>query len=392
MSFTKLFNIVDDKTQSLIKNLSSGYIEVPYLIEEIIKLLEDEHPLSDFILEINKKHLCSLIEMYFTDCWELYAEDIPFDKLLNYGKIEVYKVNAYNGIRYATEKEVKQGIKGLIPEYIYPAGEGAYKTLCLLYWSFTGRNYYLRQSGVNVDFKYEGGKLMTSFYEIIQNSFADLQNMIRFVSIEENVNSAVKKFKKFQKTNGYKYATYERDEIDEDVSVKQLLLNIYDFFPRSSIVPEYRKALAMVIKHRSGKMLSPLEVSELRSIYDKFAMDSTMTLTKKANLSQAEKLKNLCNTILEGKSVGKISEKHFAFVIIPTLAKYNYSKCSPKQYSYLEEAMAIINGTKVDTKNPKPETKAANTTEIVSEDDIDSSLSSISNMIGQGLFGDEDDD
>lgn len=389
MSFTKLFNIVDEKTQSLIKNLSSGYIEVPYLIEEILKLLEDSHPLSDLILEINKKHLCKLIEQYFTDCWEIYAEDIPFDKLLNYGRIEVYKVNAYNGLRYATEKEVKQGIKGLIPEHIYPAGEEAYKNLCLMYWTFTGRNYYLRQSGVSIDFKYEGGKLMTSFYEIIQKSFADLQNMIRYVSINENIELALKKIKKMQKTNGYKYATYEKDEIEEDVSVKQLLLNIYDFFPRQSNVPEYRKALALVLKHRSGKMLSPLEISELRTIYDKFAMDSTMTLTKKANLSYAEKIKSMCDEIMKGKEIGKISEKHFAFVIIPTLVKFNY-KCSPKQLAILEDALDIIKGIKVDEKNKPKETDGAKT-EIISEDDVDSSLSSISDMIGQGLFGEDDD-
>ena len=390
MSFTKLFTIVDEKTQSLIKNLSSGYIEVPYLIGEILKLLEDDHPLSDFILEINKKHLCKLIEQYFTDCWELYAEDIPFDKLLNYGKIEVYKIDAYNGLRYATEKEVKQGIKGLIPEHIYPAGEEAYNKLCLLYWTFTGRNYYLRQSGVDIDFRYEGGKLMTSFYEIIQKSFASLQEMIKYVSVEENISSAIKKIKKMQKTNGYKYATYERDEINEDVSVKQLLLNIYDFFPRSSPVPEYRKALALVLKHRSGKTLSPLEISELRTIYDKFAMDSTMTLTKKSNVSQTEKIKNMCDSILKGKEIGKISEKHFAFVIIPTITKFNY-KCSPKQFAILEDAMAIINGTKVDERNkPSGKNEAASATAIISDEEVDSSLSSISDMIGQGLFGDND--
>ena len=386
MSFTKLFSIVDEKTQSLIKNLSSGYIDVTYLIEEILKLLEDSHPLSDLILEINKKHLCTLIEQYFTDCWELYAEDIPFDKLLNYGKIEVYKVNAYNGLRYATEKEVKQGIKGLIPEHIYPAGEEAYQKLCLMYWTFTGRNYYLRQSGVNIDFKYEGGKLMTSFYEIIQKSFVALQDMIRFVSVSENLELAIKKIKKMQKTNGYKYATYERDEIEEDVSVKQLLLNIYDFFPRQSPVPEYRKALALVLKHRSGKMLSPLEISELRTTYDKFAMDSTMTLTKKSNVLQTEKIKGMCDSIMKGKEVGKISEKHFAFVIIPTLAKCNYSKCSPKQFAVLEDAVAGVG----ERNKPVGKVVDNNITEIISEDDVDSSLSSMSNMIGNGLFGDDD--
>ena len=40
MSHTKLFSLLENdlKLQSLVKNLASGYIEVPYIIEQTLKI------------------------------------------------------------------------------------------------------------------------------------------------------------------------------------------------------------------------------------------------------------------------------------------------------------------------------------------------------------------
>ena len=134
MSYNKLFKLLEDNTRmtSFISNISSGYMEVPYIMSETLKILEDDNPFFGIISDSNKKSLCIMLDQYFTDCWGLFIEDLKLDKCLSYGKIEIYKIAAANGLRYATVNEVAQGIKGLIGEYIYPAGEEEYKKLCLL--------------------------------------------------------------------------------------------------------------------------------------------------------------------------------------------------------------------------------------------------------------------
>ena len=57
---------------------------------------------------------------------------------------------AHNGIRFATANEVKQGVKGLIPEFIFPAGENEYKLMCLLQWTFCGTPFFFRNAGYKI--------------------------------------------------------------------------------------------------------------------------------------------------------------------------------------------------------------------------------------------------
>lgn len=387
MGYNKLFSLLEDseadnKIKSMICNLSSGYMEIPYLMTETLKVLEDEHPYSGIIPDKNKKALCFMLSGYFGSCWGEYIEDLDLSKLLKYGKVEIYKIDAANGFRYATEKEVASGIKGLIGENIYPAGEQAYKNLCLLNWTFTGINYYFRQAGYELKYSNDG-QVTTSFYEMVQMSALDLKNLFNWIASDE-YELALKKIKKFQKSKGYKYASSEKDEIIEDITIKQLVYNVYNTFPRNSSNANYRKALSLAIKSIvNKKTLTPLEVSKLREIYDEFAMDRNRSDTKEDKSN--ESLKRECELLLKEKDSGKINKKHFAYVIIDTLKKNNYAKCSPKQYSIIEDALAQLN------LNSNPEVKDGqdtNKTEIITESDVDLSLTSLSDAIGNGLFDD----
>ena len=59
MGYTKLFNILGDnqKLKSLITNVSSGYMELPYIINSTLSLLDDESPFLNLISDNNKKAL-----------------------------------------------------------------------------------------------------------------------------------------------------------------------------------------------------------------------------------------------------------------------------------------------------------------------------------------------
>lgn len=389
MSYNKLFKLLEDNTRmtSFISNISSGYMEIPYIMSETLKILEDDNPFFGIISDSNKKSLCIMMDQYFTDCWGLFIEDLKLDKCLNYGKIEIYKVAAANGLRYATVNEVAQGIKGLIGEYIYPAGEEEYKKLCLLQWSFTGISYYFRQAGYKLDYD-SNGKVINSFYEMIQMCAYQLKELFDWVSVKENLDKALNRIKKMQKSKGYKYASYEKDEITEDITIKQLVMNIYKVFPRNSSNPDYRKALALALKSYKGKQqLTPLEVSQLRDIYDKHALD--INRDKKAAASVNTDVKEKCELLLAERFKGKINQKHFAYTIIETLKRNNYTSCSPKQYAVIEEAYMIV--TKANNNGNKVENNTSAKTEVISDDDINESLASY-NLSGGELFDDGDDE
>lgn len=385
MGYNKLIEIIKDdvKLTSFITNISSGYLDIPYIMEETLKVLDDDSPMFNLISESNKKALCIMMDMYFTDCWALYIEDTPLDKLLQYGKIEVYKVEAANGLRYATINEVAQGIKGLIGEYIYPAGEDEYKKLCLLYWTFTGKSYYYRQAGFELNYN-NNGKVTTPFYLMVQNCALQLKELFKWVSMKDEVAKAIKKMDKMKKNKGYKYASFEKDEITEDVTIKQLVYNIYKIFPRNSPNVEYRKALALALKYyKDKKQLSPLEISMLRETYDKHAIDKNRN--QQIDDGSSAELKETCELLLRERYSGKIDSNDFAYKIIETLKKNNYNKCSIKQYEFLDKALKLINR---DTKEEKEEN---NKTEVISDTEIDSSLESLSDAIGNGLFEDDED-
>lgn len=373
MGYNKLFNIIkcDDKTKNLIANISKME-NTPYILSEVMSILDDNSELFNSIGDKDKEQFVNLIKLYFENCFEYWLDFKDIEKAIKYGKIKIYKVEAANGLRFATVNEIEQGVSGLLGEYIYPAGENEFKMLSLLMWTFTGISYYFRCAGYSLSYN-KDSKVIETFCEMIAMCVHDLKKMIVWLSNEEKVDKALRIMNKFKKTKGYKYASFERDEITEDISIKQLIHNIDKEFPRNSTNNLYRKAIALVIKtNRDNQRLEPLEVAELRRIYRMYLSERTI---KKSNENKTnEELKSMCERILSERDSGKIDPKHFAYVIIDTLKKKNYSKCSDKQYRFIADAINILDNN-ID-----------NSTEVITDIDIDSSLSDLSNAIGLGIF------
>lgn len=377
MSIDNTLKLIDDNKRlcTSIKNIYELPYEIPYLMDEVLKLLDDDC-MDKSVTDKDKVSMCYMLDMYFGTCYHEFNADLKLDKLLNYGKIEIYKVEAVNGIRYATEKEVLHGVKGLIPENIYPAGEDTFKLLCLLQWTFCGRSYYLRNAGYKLNYD-TNGKVLKSSVEMFNMCALQLKELIDWLKNRDKLEKAIRIISKVKKAGGYKYASYESDEIEETVTVKQLIYNIVNTFPRESSNPEYRRALALALsKHRGNKVLTPYELSQLRRIYENYALDKDRAkLIEKSSSGQRDKLKEECETILRNRD--KLNPKDFVFKIIETLTRYGYSRCSPKQHKFIEEALDKINNTDTETKSK---------TEVISDDDIDASLEDMYDALNSGMF------
>lgn len=284
-----------------------------------------------------------------------------------------------------------QGVEGLIAENIYPAGENEFKLLSLLQWTFTGKNIYFRDAGYKLTYR-DSKEPVETTYDMITISANQLIEMFKWCSDSDKVDSAVKKLKKAAKSKGFKYASYERDEIEETVTIKQLVYNLDKTLPRRSDNIKYRRALAIVIKGKKGlSYLTPMEVSFLREIYHQRAYEKDA-----AKPYVDETLKNECEQILKERYKGVINQDHFVYKIIETLKKKNYTVCSAKQYSIINDALSIIN------KDKEKEDENKKKSIILGEDDIDKSLgqedtmmkslAGISDALGSGSLFEEDEE
>lgn len=392
MTFNKLFEVVEENTQvkSIISNVSYGIMDTPFLMNKTVEMLADDSPYLNIISDENKQALVNMLIMYFNNCWGLYVEDYELDKLLKFGKIEVYKVDAPNGLRYATATEVAQGIKGLIGEYIYPATEENYKRLCLLQWTFSGVNYFFREAGFKLTYD-NTGKPKETLYQMIQMSSQQLVDLFKWSSIQDNIDKTLNQIKKMKKNKGFKYASYEKDEIEESISIKQLIYNIDKTFPRNSTDIDYRKAIALIIKAKKNiRSITPLEISFLRKAYDKKAMERSNGKV----VEESNKLRDECELILNERTSGKIDPNHFAYKIISTLKNSGYKKCSVKQYDIIKDALNIISNyeeKKQETEDNKAEQLILDDTcidNVVDATDT-SVLTDISDALGRGLFDDD---
>lgn len=348
----QFFNFIDEYTDN----------DVPYICVEIGKLLDDNGCLF-LINDDDKKLYARLARVTLDKLFDPECSRISLDNVIPYGKVETYKVSAAYGLRPATVSEVNNGVEALIPEQVYPAGEETYRLLCLMYWALTGRSWYYRQAGFNLQYNKDTGKVETSITDMIKDCLDEYISMLKFVCDIDKYDKAIKIIKKF-KRNGFKYAEYAKDEITEEISVKQLVKYIDEKFPRKSDDRDFRRAIALVIKTNvNNERLSPMEIAELRRTYKKFLSNKQNYEKKTVN----EDAKAQCDILLKNRAI--LGVDHFVYKIVSTFQKHNYIvNPSEKQQRIIDEALE-----KIEAEQAKQAEKA-NKAAVISEDDIDKDL------------------
>lgn len=404
MSHTKWFSIVKEKTKTnpkdsklitILGNLECLGSEQPYLISETFNMLDDDSPLYGLIPDINKLALAKMIRAYFNTCWTLYLDVDKYVSLTKYSRLDSYSIDADKGVRLATENEIKQGVRGLQRKDVYPAGEDYNKLINLLVWTMTGNTFYFRRAGFKNNFNSEG-KVTDNLYQMITMCCNELNLLFDFVADENKFTKLTRIVEKSKKTGGIKYATYASDEINENISVKQLINNVKLNFPRNSSDKSIRKAIALSLKYTNNKSLTPMEISYIRGVYSYYLNNTDMIKAKdynKAKENEDTELKKKCDLIVRERYRGIIDSNHFVYKIIDTLRKYNFSKCSNNQYAIIEEALRIINTTAKNNNVDKEKMReneelSRNAVGVLSDDDLDN-YESLSDFIGDGEIEEE---
>lgn len=374
--------IADNQNLStLITNLTNGGFGTPYIMQSTLEILDDTDATFKIIPDGNKIALCNMLNMYFKTCYFEYIDTKlkNYEKLVEFAKVKLYEVDAACGKRSATVNEIAQGVKGLVAKDIYTVDEDKYKLLCLLQWTFTGKPYYFKQAGYTLEYD-SNGEVTTLFYSMVFMCSKQLLELFKWVGTDD-FDSCIKKIKKFKAGGGLKYATYEVDEITEEITIKQLVQNIHSKFPRNSDNIKYRRALALSIKYDKKlkygtKYIEPLDIAFMRQVYDEY-IQSLVDVSQRDTMIY---IKEKCEKLLNDRYSGLINQEHFVYKIIPNLQKNNYTKVSVKQLRIIDDAYGVLESAK--------EKLNTNYEAVIDEDEIDNSLQVLSDAIGNGLFED----
>ena len=355
------------------------------LLSDIIAFLDDDNMYMKNVSDKNKISLVSLMKQYYIACGDLFIVDSKLDKLVAVAKQEIYSIEATSGVRIATKSEVENGATGLVVTEKCLLTLEKYKLLNLLMWTITGRLSYFRQAGFEYKYDKETG-LTDTIYDLIVRSGADIKNMINWVEKKREFDSDIHSLKQALKSGKYKYPDYAADEVKVDITIKQLLFYLSNNLPRKSTNQRYRDALYLVIKEQENKYfkLTPGNISFMRGVYSELSSgagkaDSTDDETNSA-------LRDECENLLKGKSAGLIKGDHFAFTIISTLQRYNYSKCTKKQYDIIREATLKISDKGAEDKETKEAFEASQVIFDIDAEIAGVSLVDISNALGSGKF------
>ena len=395
LNFTIITKLLgeDIKSISLIKNIASNSIESGFLMKETTRLLMDSNILSNSIKDSNKIALAKMLSTYFDTCYDEVIKVKGLEQLVKFAKLENYKVESLNGLRYATTNEITQGVRGLKAEIQYPLGEDIYKKLCLLAWTVSGNNYFYKEAGFNVE--YENGKVKTTVYDMIVTTATSLIELFDWIKNKKEFKEYIKTLRAIKKNGGgHKYSTYAEDEITEEISLKQLVYFINKEFEKGSNDKEYRLALHLAIKGKKNlQYLTPMEICFMRVQYDRH-LEEYKTNTKLINTNF--ELKNKCERLLEARKCRKINQDHFAFKIIKTLGSNGYKSCSQKQLAIIDSALQeyekelkkvqIIdystnkNVVKDNENNTDDVSNNSNNDEFVSDDYFDTMIPDIPNL------------
>ena len=195
------------------------------------------------------------------------------------------------------------------------------------------------------------------------------------------------KMKKASKYKKYTYPEYAMDEVTEDLSVNALIAKILAVFIQGCADNDFRRAIALSVKGKENpKILTPREISFLRSTYDRYQLESKTGQIKlsdagKERVERIELIKDKCESLKKAAEDKLIDKKAFVFKIIDTLESCNYRYCSSKQEKLLDEA---INEVKESQKTVSDKDKPV----VVSEFDIDALTSPITDGSVDSIFSD----
>ena len=333
----------DEKLHKFMIGTEGSVLRLPVLITETLEMLADDSPLRSVITDANKVALCTMCRSVHTKLASItmFDDDKKIKTLCGYSKKDIYYIEALNGNRIATKREVEDGVEGLYAKPTYVAGEKAADMLHVIMWIISGDAIYLYRNGdTNIQFG-EDGKVSTPVYTLIYRYAEKITQATEYYDSDE-YKKAVKIIQKFQKTASKLYKDIESDEVTAPISKEQLVKDILDRFPRGSSNINYRKAVSLALAYeRNTRWVTPAGIAFMREqhrLYGETLGDYESTD------STSDRIEEMCNELERLRYSKMIDPNHFVYKIIATIKKKRYKNVSSKQKDIIIEAYNKVKG------------------------------------------------
>lgn len=357
----------EDESDKKVRSYILYPMDDPSLIGMLKDILDDDSSYKSILSDSVKKSLIRLLRRYISACSIAFQSKARIERLLKYAKSEIYYITTVNGKRVATVSEINNGAIGLelqskdiIPDHIR-------KRLYVLLWTLTGNPKHFISAGNKLDFK-DKQWVVKSDYEMIKQCADSLNEMISaFEQDPDWFESTMFRLNAQYKLGTYKYPQSASDEVTCNDTVKTMLFRLKRGLQEVGFVDDkvVRRAYTLVNRYyEEPYKLKPLDISLLREVYNKiqdgtYTQKPVQTPNQKQDTERVE-LREQCREIEMGVSANKLSKNHFALKIIETIRKTNYSKCSDKQRSILDDAIRIIKAHEISNTNSSNKVNASN--------------------------------
>lgn len=337
LSTLKAFICTSEDEKCFVENIASSSVNRPALIDKILNILDDEMPYIRNMATDKAKALFRLLLEYYNKCFGYYIdfciEKPRLDELMEYSIKTVYKVQASNGIRIATVKEVESGVAELIPEDKHVLSEDEESAIYMLLWTFTGMLRYYKAAGLN--YTYIDNELVETDYQLILRAGDKLRSMVDLLSDTNRYNKVVNTLKLSKKTFKYPYPAFADDEIHPDISAKQVFFICKTQIVGKGLTENQQMAKRIVTRlNKGGKEteMKPYEVAIMRRAYAEIQRGEVVD-----TMSQLDPIiKELCDKIEAGKKSGLLTASDIGVKIVGTIQKTG--RCTARQLEFLRQS------------------------------------------------------
>lgn len=376
-SLLRAFARSDEEAKKIDAILSSN-IDKPVLMTNILDIVEDESYYSMNLASDKLQALYRLLIAYYDSCFALYVDycisSPKLENLLEHNEYIVYHVSAENGNRVATKSEVENGVEELEPDISKAVDDNTMRCLNILMWTFTGMLRYYRSAGLECTYK--NGELQESNYQLILRAGHALKELVEWAGTEGSYHSAIESLKAFKRKKPYKYPVYADDEIEPDISVKQLEYICSNKILGGGLTDNQKYVVSVLRKAKNKKLnykLKPIDISIMRKAYSEIQRGEVVDTIGKLDPA----IQELCNVIEEGVKAGLIPKSDIGVKIVGTVRKTG--RCSPKQLECMRRTEEKLESQPSKSVTVKGGVQQGNKA-------ISSKLTSIYDALGSGGF------
>lgn len=367
----------DDR--EFLDSLAKNSMTMPYLVEKTLQIINDSNR------AISPKYRVSFFNMckeYFKACFVAYldqsAPSNKLERLISGATSTTYYTTTINTDRVATANEVKNGIAELRPVVTHNVEPNVVQLLNIMLWSFNGLVRYYTRAGLEVHYDEQG--LVESHYQLLLNGMNKIKELVDWMNIPGNYDKTIAVLRASLKAErNYKYPTFASDEIQPDISVKQVIYKCKSGIRGRGASDTQFKALQILGKMQRNTRASPSpgEISILRQAYAEIESG----LVNPSGVELPSDVEEVCKFIEDALERGYISEQDFAVRVERTVRQR--IKCSDKQLGVLLNARERIAKR---MNNNKTDEDSKNKTDDSADDSGSTELQDMYNALGSGVL------